>query len=1756
MAKKKARAEAPPVAADEAHDRMTQPVDSEEPPRLSFPVVGIGASAGGLEAAIELLEGMRPQMGMAFVFVQHLSPDRESMIAEILSKHTGMKVHEVGDRMPVEINHVYVIRPGHTLTIKDGLLHLGERLEKPGNNRPVDDFFKSLAEEQRERAIAIILSGMGSNGTAGAQAVKAVGGLCIAQDPESAKFPSMPRHLIDAGYADYILRPPDMPDVLLGYAGHPYTAGRIDAEGILRREQQHLREIFAVLRTRTKQDFSGYKKPTVLRRVQRRMGLSHLTKMGDYAKLLRQSPTEVSALADDLLIHVTGFFRDGQAWEALRERVIVPLVAAREPGASVRCWVTACSSGEEAYTMAMLLVEEADRTGKMLDIKVFATDMAERSLQNARSGVYPGGIEAEIIPERLERFFLREDSVYRVRQDLRERVVFAPQNLLQDPPFSRLDIASCRNLLIYLEPPVQQRVLSLLHFGLREGGALFLGTSETVIGPEELFEPIDKKARIFRRVGPTRHEAAQFPLPHAMIPPATLLLERARLEGRAGPAPSLAQLTNKALLANHTPAAVTVDRDQRIVYFHGNTDRYLAQPRGTATRDLLSMARETVRGAVRTALQRAITEGGAQTVLDGWLETEPGKRSRIAITASQLDARSAPDYYIISFEERGEVQPALPPAEGADFHGDRHELEEELRRVRDELQSTIEELQTSKEEMKASHEEVMSMNEELQSSNEELETSKEEMQSLNEELHTVNSQLQSKMEESQATSNDLASLLTSTDIAVLFLDTRFRIRRYTPAVKSLMDMISTDVGRPINDLAKKFTDPDLMADAELVLERLQPIDREVPAEGGRWYTRKVLPYRTADNRIDGVVVTLVDITERRRVDQMLAERARLLDLSNDAIVIRDLKGLIVYWSRGAAALYGWSAEEAVGRNLDELLQTRSDVTPEELRRKLNEENRYTGEVSQVTRDGRRITGTCRWALDRDNQGRPNAILTTTSDITERKRSEEALRENLSRFRAVADLVPDLLWSTDDRGRTDWFNQRWMQYTGQSSADARDSHWLDVIHPEDSRRFSTEFQDAIGGGGPLRSECRFRGADGKFRWFLVQAQPSPDGNLGTTRWFVAATDVDQQRRTLEALQDSEERHRLVVNDVEEYAIFMLDVDGRVSTWNAGIERVLGYQPDEIIGQPMSLIFTPEDRAAGEDQNELRTALTHGRATDERWHVRKDGTRFWASGVLTAIRDASGKPRGFSKVMRDATEQRRAEEAGSRLAAFIESSNDAVIAFTLEGRVVSWNPAASRMFGYSVAEATDMELESMVPEDLRDEQREMFATLARGESVVQLETTRLTKSGRAREVSITASPAGDMNGTPLAAAIIQDITARKRAEEALYDAKSTAEAANRMKDEFLATLSHELRTPLASILLWTKMLQSRESDPAKLHDGLSAIRKSAESQKELIEDLLDTSRINAGKLRLQMRETDLPALVREAVDAILPAAQAKGVGLHADLAADAGTVLADPDRLRQVVWNLLTNSVKFTPPDGQVTVGLWRREKGIEIRVTDTGEGMTAEFLPHAFEPFRQGDASISRRHGGVGLGLAICKQLVELHGGTIRTESDGPGKGSTFVVQLPLPGLKKRKAHGKASDGPAPSPAENGGLTKIRVLLIEQDAGIRKGLSVSLQLAGAEVIAVDTAKAGLAAYSKSRPDVILSDIHLADTDGYTFLREVRALEASGGWEPVPAVALFSPARETDLSRASDAGFVRHVSKPVDTTDLLAALTEALNGDPAR
>jgi len=791
---------------------VSAPTDFTSRARCSFSIVGIGASAGGIDALKVFFAATAPDSGMAYVVIQHLSPEHQSLMAEILGRCTSMPVSQIQDGLSVQPNHVYVIRPGYTVTLKDGRLRLGEPVERRGHRRPVDDFFRSLAEEQQEKAIAVVLSGTGTNGSAGAQAIKAAGGLCIAQDPNSAEFPGMPQSLIYAGYADQVLRAEEIPAALHQYVQHPFldlsAKGRARVVEEVERHRQDLSEILAIIRSRTGHDFVPYKPPTILRRIDRRMGLLGITTLADYANRLRERTEEVAALANDLMINVTGFFRDPEAWEAFREAVVEPLVAGRAPNDTIRAWVTACASGEEAYTLAMLITEEAERLGKSIDVKIFATDTADKSLALARAGIYPGGIEGDISPERLERFFDRDDQTYRIKKALRDQVVFAPQDVLHDPPFSRLDIVTCRNLLIYLEPDAQRRVLALLHFALREDGYLFLGNAETLGHAESLFEVVSKRWRIYRRLGANRYAAAQLP---ALIASAREVRQTPRVVTPALIRPTPTTTIQAALLDEFGPPSAVVDVNERILYFHGHAQPYLQIPPGETTQDLLDLVRPELRPVVRAALREAIAERRI-VAIELQSETEVGP---VLVTAAPLRHSRPPDYFRVSFESsgRGSAQPQerkdpMAGAMGAAGvpHRSNSLLEEEVRILRRELQASLESSEATNEELKASNEEVISINEELQSTNEELETGKEELQALNEELVTVNAQLQAKLTELEAVTNDLENLLSSTNIAVVFLDTQLKVRRFTPAISDLLELLPADIGRPLAHLAQKFSD--------------------------------------------------------------------------------------------------------------------------------------------------------------------------------------------------------------------------------------------------------------------------------------------------------------------------------------------------------------------------------------------------------------------------------------------------------------------------------------------------------------------------------------------------------------------------------------------------------------------------------------------------------------------------------------------------------------------------------------------------------------------------------------------------------------------------------------------------------------------------------------------------------------------------------------------------------------------------------------
>ena len=932
---------------------------------------------------------MPADAGVAFVLIQHLDPTRESLTAELIGTHTAMQVVQVADGTRVEANHVYVIPPNKYLSLQRGVLRLSAPTAPRSLRMAIDFFLHSLAEDQRENAIGIILSGTGTDGSLGLKEIKAAGGMTMVQDPATVQHDGMPRSAIATSGGDYVLPAEKMPAVLLDYVRHA-AATTTASDTASPASIDPVVQALALIRTRTKLDFGGYKKAMLRRRIQRRMSLRHLHRMADYVEELRNDPGEVAALSKDLMVSVTSFFREPTAWRTLQERVIRDLIARKAGNGQLRVWVPACATGEEAYSLAIVLLEEIAASEKGCPLEVFATDVDGDALQTARIGIYPEGIAAHVPPERLARFFVREEHGYRVTKELRDAVVFAPHNLLSDPPFSRLDLISCRNLFIYLEPAAQEALIPLLHFALVDGGYLFLGSAEGIGTQADLFEAVSAKWRIYRRIGPSRRDKLHFPIAATSAPPI--------LRGpTANPAQigRLAALAQSLLLARYAPACVIIDRSREIVYFHGRTDDYLAQPSGPPTRDLLVQARNGLRSQLRRAVRTSIDRN--QRVVVAGQRMRRGDAVRSVKTAVEpLDAgKDAEGLWLVAFEDEATAT-ADDTAVVADASevGIVMQLESELKTTKEDLQQTIEDLRSA-------NEELMSVNEELQSSNEEMETSKEELQSLNEELTTANGQLETKIAELEAANDDLDNLLISTDIATIFLDTELRIRRFTPAATGLFSLIASDVGRPIADVAQKFTDPRLLADTAETLRHPSGAKAEVQAHDGRWYIRQVLPYRIRAGGTAGVVITFSDVAaEALQEARTYAES--IVDTVREPLLVLDESGLVRSANKSFYETFRVGKDETEGRSLYQLGHGEWDIP--RLRTLMGEilPQQLVLNDFEVTHDfasiGVRTMLLNARVLHRGG-GRRDLILLAIEDVTQRKHDHEALRASEARQRA-------------------------------------------------------------------------------------------------------------------------------------------------------------------------------------------------------------------------------------------------------------------------------------------------------------------------------------------------------------------------------------------------------------------------------------------------------------------------------------------------------------------------------------------------------------------------------------------------------------------------------------------------------------------------------------------------------------------------------------------------------------------------------------
>jgi two-component system CheB/CheR fusion protein len=1076
----------------------------------AFYIVGMGGSAGALEAFEQFFHNLPSDSGMAFVLVPHLDPTHKGIMPELLQRLTPMKVLQVKDGMKVQPNMVYVIPPNKDMAILHGCLQLLEPSAPRGLRLPIDFFFRNLAEDQKEWSIGIILSGMGTDGTLGLKAIKEQMGMAMVQEPSSAKYDSMPRSAIDTGLVDYIAPAEELPGKLTGYVSH-FSKVRTEVPPVEKKTLSALQKILILLRAKTGNDFSLYKKNTILRRLDRRMSLHHITSMSHYASYLQEKPHEIDLLFKELLIGVTNYFRDPEAFDILKEKAILPLFKSKKADSVVRVWIPGCSTGEEAYSIAILFREcMSAEPGVSIKVQVYATDIDLAAIAFARLGLYPANIGADVSPERLQRYFIKEDASYRVKKEIRELVVFAPQNIALHPPFTRLDLLSCRNLLIYLTPELQKKLIPLLHYALNASGYLFLGPSESVSAFSDLFATVDGKWKIF-----SRRESASALLALPEFPSIALPLKTSQPNrGSASIARStisFPDIIQRVIVESVSPPVVIISEKGDLLYSTQRTGKYFEPSVGRANFSVFEMAREGLKIDLAVAVRRAIKER-AEIVVRGLIVKTNGDSQTINLTVRPfVDSAVLNDLLMLVFEE-------IPPAtakrrrEAGSDQDTRHhsaivELEKELQYTKEHLQTTIEEMETSQEELKSTNEELQSTNEELQSTNEELTTSQEELQSLNEELLTVNVELQSKNEELARANNDMRNLLNSTQIPTLFLDNTLRIKRFTTPATKIFTLISSDIGRPVTDIATRLQYEGFVKDVQEVLDLLAVKEQLVQSKDERWYLMRMMPYRTMENLIDGVVITFNDLTEFKKLERLWQGHdqihllAMVVDNSNDAIIVQDLKGGILAWNNGAERMYGWSEAEAIGRlSRDWISEPKVKEYESFINRLMAGEYVSTFETQRITKKGGLVDVWLAATILKDDAGAIKAIATMERDITELRKTEAARQEGEQNFLATLNDLPVMLVAFDVKKNVVFWNRVCERVTGWTAAEMiNNSDSLKRLFHDNVARHQFLIKSDKSRDGEKNRELRLKCKDGSIKTITWSGSVIENPLSGWAEW---------------------------------------------------------------------------------------------------------------------------------------------------------------------------------------------------------------------------------------------------------------------------------------------------------------------------------------------------------------------------------------------------------------------------------------------------------------------------------------------------------------------------------------------------------------------------------------------------------------------------------------------------------------------------------
>jgi two-component system CheB/CheR fusion protein len=1404
-----------------------------------YSIVGIGASAGGLDAIQRFLAKLPQDFGFALVFIQHLSAKHKSLLHELLSARLpSLVIQQISDGLKIQPGRLYLAPPGREVRLQNGLFQTTVHPEGL-IHLPIDEFLSSLAEDAGERSIAVIFSGAGTDGARGCQAVRSAGGTVFVQDPQTAEFNSMPLAAIATGQADAVLSPEDLAAELLKHQGtmqaslsreYPITPEEYDG-------------FFRILREKTGSRFNYYKKSVVSRRIRRRMQLHGFSEVKDYLDLISTSDPEAVHLASDLMIGVTSFFRDRVAWKALSLEVVRKLVS-EVADLPVRVWTPASATGEEAYSIAMMLLHELALAGKKRDIHVFATDVNDRALDRAREGKYPASITADVSQEYIRKYFTStgDGNCLTINKDVRECVVFARQDLLADPPFSKLDLIICRNFMIYLEPEAQEKCIRLFHYALNNGGYLFLGNAETVGRRSGLFKSIGhKQCRIYRKLETNPVSRLPVSIPYGTERRTPLAKQTHMVEqGR-----SVIEIIQEKLLEEYGPASVAIDQNYEIIYHNGPTNRYLSQPRGVPTHNLLELVPESLCSRIRGALYRSGREE-RPVVIRTSVAGDDNKTRHILLRIT----KAAENLYIVVFQEK-----AAPAKKEAAERVDAAVIEETaIHQLESELSATRADLQSNIEQLKSMNEEFQSSNEELQAANEELETSREELQSLNEELITVNSQLQGKIEEQDATNNDLNNFLASTNIPTIFLDTHFRVKRFTPAMLRLIKLLPSDVGRPIVDLSQENLGPDLTIDAQSVLESLVPARQELEL-GGAWYVRATLPYRTADNRIEGVVITYNDVTELKRAEERTRHLASFPQLNPNPVIEVSSTGEITF------------CNPATEKNLAGLGMSMEDLAvflPEDLGdilRDLGKKEEASFYREKVIRD--RAFGMTVHLAPQFNVVRIYAY-----DITNRKRAEEALKKSEELFRLALDNIPDAVGIYDAKRKYKFVNAAGLRRLGKPLEDLV-GRPLEELYDEEARSaFWPSLIRAYETGELQTVECAVSMPTGRYDFIIKFIPMLKDGQVYQVVNF--SFDITERKKAEEA----QGRLAALVDSADD-AIISKDLNGVIQSWNVGAEKIFGYTAAEAVGRNISFLVPPGhvDEVPG-----IIKRIVRGEHIEhfESVRMRKDGTIVPVALTYSAIKDASGRTIGVSKIAHDITEHKQAEEAlrGSEaryrglFENMIEGFAYCKMIFEngkpLDFVYLSVNRAFETLTG--LKNVVGKRVTDVIP-GIREADRELFEIYGRVSLTGKSERFETFVEALKMWFSISVySPEKEFF-----VAVFDVITERKKVEadvlklsEDMAARNAELESANKELEAFIYSISHDLRAPIRTMSGFAKILH--EDYAGKLdekgQDYLDRIFKGSVKSTQLIDDLLHLSKIS--RQELGRIKTDLSSRVSKIVE----------------------------------------------------------------------------------------------------------------------------------------------------------------------------------------------------------------------------------------------------------------------------------------------------